>query len=76
MPRGDGTGPVGMGRLTGRKMGFCAGFHIPGFLNPGFDRPTGLGRGRGFRRMAWLAGLLPGCGYLAYRWINRNRGRK
>jgi hypothetical protein len=76
MPRGDGTGPVGMGRLTGRKAGFCAGFHMPGFMNLGFGRPAGFGRDRGFRRMFWLAGLLPGCGYLAYQWINRNRMRK
>jgi len=23
MPRGDGTGPIGMGPRTGRKMGWC-----------------------------------------------------
>lgn len=23
MPRGDGTGPIGMGPMTGWKMGFC-----------------------------------------------------
>jgi len=71
VPRGDGTGPAGMGPLTGRSAGFCAGFKTPGFMNPGFGRGMGLGRGRGFRRMFWLAGLLPGCGYLAYRWANR-----
>jgi len=26
MPRRDGTGPNGMGPLTGRRMGFCAGY--------------------------------------------------
>jgi len=26
MPRGDGTGPMGMGRMTGRGAGFCADF--------------------------------------------------
>jgi hypothetical protein len=44
MPRGDGTGPNGQGPMTGRGMGFCAGFNMPGFMNAGF------GRGRGFRR--------------------------
>ncbi|NLG67487.1 MAG: DUF5320 domain-containing protein, partial [Actinobacteria bacterium] len=25
MPRGDGTGPEGMGPMTGRGAGYCAG---------------------------------------------------
>lgn len=33
MPRGDGAGPNGMGRMTGRKSGYCAGFNIPGYMN-------------------------------------------
>jgi hypothetical protein len=48
MPRGDGTGPNGQGPMTGRRMGFCAGFNVPGFMNPCFGR----GFGRGF---AWRA---------------------
>jgi len=50
MPRGDGTGPAGQGSMTGRAMGYCAGFNAPGFMNGGFGR--GFGRGRGF---AWRA---------------------
>jgi len=34
MPRGDGTGPVGMGPMTGRAAGFCAGYPVPGYMNP------------------------------------------
>ena len=34
MPLGDGTGPIGAGPRTGRKAGFCAGWRLPGFLNP------------------------------------------
>ncbi|NLV49386.1 MAG: DUF5320 domain-containing protein, partial [Clostridiales bacterium] len=34
MPRGDGTGPMGMGRMTGRGAGYCAGFAAPGYSNP------------------------------------------
>jgi hypothetical protein len=49
MPRGDGTGPLGMGPRTGRGMGFCAGFPVPGYRSAGFGR--GFGRGRGFKRM-------------------------
>lgn len=63
MPAGDRTGPYGAGPLTGRAMGYCAGFPVPGFANPawggGFGR--GWGRGRGFRgpgrRGGW--GIMP-----------------
>lgn len=29
MPRGDKTGPNGMGAMSGRRMGFCVGSNIP-----------------------------------------------
>jgi hypothetical protein len=29
MPRGDGTGPGGLGPMTGRAAGFCAGYPAP-----------------------------------------------
>jgi len=56
MPFGDRTGPRGMGPMTGRGAGYCAGFSRPGFANPipgrqwfGFGwRGRGRGRGRGF----------------------------
>jgi len=51
MPRGDRTGPSGMGPMTGRGMGFCAGYNAPGFVNQGFGRGRGMGRGFGFRAM-------------------------
>jgi len=31
MPRGDRTGPDGMGQMTGRGLGYCAGYDSPGF---------------------------------------------
>ena len=34
MPRGDRTGPAGMGPMTGRAAGYCAGYSTPGFMNP------------------------------------------
>ena len=53
MPRGDGTGPNGMGPMTGRGMGYCAGFNRPGFARPGSNRAMGRGFGRrvGFRNI-------------------------
>lgn len=47
MPRGDRTGPAGMGPMTGRAAGYCAGYGAPGFANPIPQR--GFGFGRGFR---------------------------
>lgn len=73
MPRGDGTGPAGMGPMTGRGAGFCAGFRVPGFLDSPPGRGFGPGRRREYKQMLWAAGLIPGCAYLAYRWANRNR---
>lgn len=51
MPRGDGTGPVGMGPLTGRGAGFCAGYANLGF-----------GCGRGLRRNPGRPGYMRGAG--------------
>jgi len=53
MPGGDRTGPLGYGPMTGRAMGYCAGYDIPGFANPCFGRGFGRGYGRGFRRRFW-----------------------
>lgn len=52
MPRGDGTGPAGMGSMSGRGAGYCAGFGTPGFVNrgAGFGGGFGRGLGRGFGR--------------------------
>ncbi len=47
MPRGDGTGPMGFGSMTGRGAGFCAGNSVPGYANPVPGRGS-FGRGRGF----------------------------
>lgn len=47
MPRGDKTGPVGMGQMSGRAAGYCAGFKMPGYANPAPGRGFGMGFGRG-----------------------------
>lgn len=41
MPRGDGTGPLGRGAMTGRGLGPCAGA-------PGAGAGFGMGACRGF----------------------------
>jgi hypothetical protein len=62
MPGGDRTGPMGMGPMTGRRAGYCAGFSLPGYANPmGFG--MSFGRGRGFRRMAYFRGMPTGFYY-------------
>ena len=73
MPRGEGTGPMGFGPMTGRAAGYCAGYGMPGFMNltPGFGmgarfgrwRGTGFqggGGGRGWRNMFYATGLTGG----------------
>ena len=48
MPRGDRTGPAGLGPRTGRAAGFCAGYQVAGFMNPAGGRGGfGIGRGGG-----------------------------
>ena len=69
MPGGNRTGPAGMGPMTGRGAGFCAGFGAPGYANPVggrgfFGRGRGMGRGRGFGRgFGWA-----GAGYGSPAW--------
>jgi hypothetical protein len=70
MPGGDGTGPMGLGPRTGRGMGYCAGYPVPGFANPGFGYGRGFRRfwGRGFWcRRWWIAPVTPR--YPARTWV-------
>lgn len=72
MPFGDETGPAGMGPMTGRAAGFCAGYDVPGYLNPvpgrrfgggrGMGRRRGMERGRGWRH-GYYATRQPGWSY-------------
>ena len=60
MPRGDRTGPMGMGPMTGRGAGFCAGYSAPGYMNPVGGRGywgRGRGGGRGWRHWYHATGL-------------------
>jgi hypothetical protein len=46
---------MGMGPMTGRAAGFCAGFNMPGYMNqiPG----GGFGRGFGWRNRYYATGM-------------------
>jgi len=64
MPGGDHTGPLGQGLRTGRAAGYCAGYDMPGYMNPipgyGFGRGRGGGwggGGRGWRHRFYATGL-------------------
>ncbi len=47
MPCGDRTGPVGAGPRTGKGLGCCSAFGVPGYMNPAPE--MGFGRGRGWK---------------------------
>ena len=58
MPGFDGTGPMGMGSMTGGARGWCNPYgrsFAQGGLGPWFG--WGRGRGRGFRHMYWATGM-------------------
>ncbi|HPK72587.1 MAG TPA: DUF5320 domain-containing protein [Vicinamibacterales bacterium] len=63
MPRGDGTGPLGRGPMTGGGWGWCAGYPDRGYggragAGPGrgFGRGAGFGRGGGGGRSGYGRG--------------------
>jgi len=88
MPRGDGTGPAGLGPMTGRAAGFCAGYPVPGYMNPvgagryapaiGPSVPYGYNQGAyGYgipyaAGRSWFGRVFPGLGF--GRSFGRGRG--
>jgi hypothetical protein len=73
MPFGNGTGPAGLGPMTGRAAGFCAGFPVPGYMNPVMGRAGFYGSGVPAVR-PYGAGL-HGYGGRAAPWFCRGFGR-
>ncbi len=73
MPAGNGTGPEGNGPMTGRGMGYCAGYPHAGYQYGGWGhrRWHAFGRGRGYRNRFFPGGYGfgrrygPGYGYAA-----------
>jgi hypothetical protein len=63
---------MGMGPMTGRGAGYCAGYGAPGYANPIPGRGLGLGWGRGWRgggrgwRHWYYATGLPGWARFGY----------
>lgn len=61
MPGFSGTGPMGLGPMSGRAAGYCAGYPFPGFANPWpgrrFGRGRRLGRGVAGYGRPWFYGL-------------------
>lgn len=55
---------MGMGPMTGRGAGYCAGFAAPGYANPSHIGCGSRG-GHGFRRMFYATGL-PGWARSGY----------
>jgi len=65
MPRGDGTGPMGQGPMTGRGAGYCAGYPVPGYANSwGGRMGMAWGRGRGGGRGYGRGGYGPGARWM------------
>jgi len=62
---------MGMGPMTGRAAGYCAGYDAPGYANPvprrGYGMGWGGGWGRGWRWRHWYyATGLPGWARFGY----------
>lgn len=57
MPRGDRTGPAGLGPMSGRALGPCAGYDVSGFRGCGHGRGGGNGGGLGRRNRFYTTGL-------------------
>lgn len=70
MPGFNGTGPAGMGAMTGRGRGYCISNIIPGL-----SLASGNGRGgwHGWRYSGFTTGMLAGLGlYLAHSLLTRH----
>ncbi len=65
MPGGDRTGPQRGGPMTGRRMGYCAGYDSPGYTRSGvyggsgrgWGGRGGWGGGRGWRHRYYATGV-------------------
>lgn len=72
MPRGDRTGPMGMGPMSGRGAGYCANYQAPGFMNRFFGSGFGAGYGRNLRGGQGCFGWRNMFRNIGNRWSNRD----
>jgi len=76
MPAGNGTGPMGMGPMTGRAAGYCAGYPAPGFMNPYGGRGFGAAYpAYGLPYQSAMAGPYPSYAPFMGRGLGMGRGR-
>lgn len=54
MPLGDKTGPKGKGKMTGRKLGYCAGYDEAGYTKPTDEDSPRIGQGRRIKKNIWF----------------------
>ena len=67
MPRGNGTGPMGMGSMTGRGAGYCSGNKASGFATAGRGAGSWSGPGMGFAKgRCWGAQNMYSRGGMGY----------
>ncbi len=71
MPLGDGTGPNGLGPMTGRGAGFCTGSKNAGYVNPWDDRGGKQNKRTKYFQPLLLTGIMSGGAYIAYKLANR-----
>lgn len=84
MPRGDRTGPTGMGPRSGRAAGYCAGYDTPGFMSRFFGRGACLRRPNqrlgqlrpAGRSVSWGGGFGNRGGRFGWRNMFRNTGSR
>ncbi len=66
MPFGNGTGPNGLGPMTGRGAGYCAGYGVPGNASSGARGGWGRGNRNWYRATGltrWQRGPYGGAPY-------------
>lgn len=72
MPGRDGTGPAGLGPMTGRATGYCTGIGVASPWNPAWGRGF-PGWGRGWRNRFYATGLT-GLATGSRRWMIHRSG--
>ena len=62
MPGADKTGPEGYGPQTGRRLGYCPVYNVPGHIKGYYGRGMGRGNGHGGYGRGFVRRPEPGFG--------------